>query len=230
MKNYYIRKILDSESLKKINQIIEESNKSNYWVDGLSSGGGHKRVKNNLELYNVEFSQTINNMIMNCLDVDDNFISYTVPKSTNLNIVSKTFSGGYYNPHVDNWINGDYSTTLFLNDSSEYDGGELCLYFGGEDEVKIKLNAGWGITYSTGTLHRVNKVISGNRYVSVFWTKSLITDPFIRHLYGELSNIQQSISEKDDIFHLSNCISVEKDPHFRLNVLKMDLLRRYAQN
>jgi PKHD-type hydroxylase len=228
MINYYIRKVLDSENLLKIKEILEKSNAHNYWTDGLNSGGGQKSVKNNLELSNPEFSQIINNMIMNSLDSDKKFIGYTSAKETNLNIISKTLSGGYYNPHIDNWCNGDYSTTVFLNDPNEYDGGELCLYVGGNEEIKIKLDAGWAVTYPTGTVHRVNKIITGNRYVSVFWTKSLISDPFIRHIFSELSNIQENISEKEHSFHLSNCISALKDPNFCLDNLKTEILRKYS--
>jgi PKHD-type hydroxylase len=228
MINYYIRKVLDCEQLKIVNQIINEANKNNYWSDGLNTGGGTKRIKNNVELSNPEFSQRINSIIMNSLDSDSKFIGYTAAKETYLNIVSKTFSGGYYNPHIDNWCNGDYSTTVFLNDPNEYDGGELCLYIGGNEEVKIKLDAGWAVTYSTGTVHRVNKIITGNRYVSVFWTKSLISDSFIRHIFSELSNIQENISEKEHSFHLSNCIGALKDPNFCLDNLKTEILRKYS--
>jgi len=169
-------------------------------------------------------------MIMSSLDGDSKFISYTAAKQTCSNIVSKTFPGGYYNPHLDNWDNGHYSTTVFLNDGNEYDGGELCLYIGGDKEIKIKLDAGWAVTYSTGIVHRVNKVVSGNRYVSIFWTKSLISDPFIRYMYGELSNIQENISEKEHSFHLLNCISALKDPNFCLDNLKTEILRRYSNS
>jgi PKHD-type hydroxylase len=228
MTNYYVRKILDYEQLQKIEDIIDESNKNNYWNDGLNTGGGTRRIKNNVELSNPEFSQIINNIIMNSLDNDQKFISYTSAKETNLNIISKTFSGGYYNPHIDNWCNGDYSTTVFLNNPNEYDGGELCLYLGGNDEIKIKLDAGWAVTYSTGIIHRVNKVITGNRYASVFWTKSLISDPFIRYIFSELSNIQQNILEKEHSFHSLNCISALKDPNFCLDSLKTEILRKYS--
>lgn len=231
MKYYYVRKILDSEQLKVVYGVIEEANKNNYWNDGLNSLKGNdscKRIKNNLELSNLHLSQVVNNLIMSSLDSDKKFIDFVVAKSTTLNIISKTSSGGYYNPHLDNWYNGDYSTTVFLNDPREYDGGELCLYCGGEDEIKIKLKSGWGVTYSTGIVHRVNKVASGNRYVSVFWTESLIKDPFIRHLYSEIGNIRNNISLDEYSIHLSNCKSVESDPQFCLDNLKTQILRRYA--
>lgn len=228
MKHYYVRKVLDHEQLKVVNDIIEQSNQNNFWNDGLYSGGGTRSVKNNVELNNPQLSQTINDMIMSSLDRDNGFINFTTPSNTHLNIISKTTSGGYYNPHFDNWNNGDYSTTVFLNDPSEYDGGELCLYIGGEDEEKIKLDAGWAVTYSTGTIHRVNKVLRGTRYVSVFWTKSLISDPFIRFIHGELGNIQDKLPINEHSVHLSTCISALNDPYFILNNLKTQILRRYA--
>lgn len=228
MKNYYIRKILDDNQLDTIKKILKESNENNYWSDGLGSGGGTKSVKNNLELSNIDLCKIINDMIMISLDSDRKFINYVVAKSTNLNIISKTTSGGYYNPHLDEWMNGDYSTTVFLNNPDEYCGGELCLYFGGDEEVKIKLDAGWGVTYSTGTLHRVNRVISGTRYVSVFWTESLIKDQFIRSLYEELCNIEINIVDQKSSVHLIDCISASNDPCFSISNLKKQILRRYA--
>jgi PKHD-type hydroxylase len=228
MKQYYVRRVLDHEQLKVVHDIINESNQHNFWNDGLYSGGGTRSVKSNVELNTPQFSQTINDMIMSSLDGDKGFHNFTSPSNTNLNIISKTVSGGYYNPHFDNWNNGDYSTTVFLNDPSEYDGGELCLYIGGEDEEKIKLDAGWAVTYSTGTIHRVNKVVRGTRYVSVFWTKSLISDPFIRFIHGELGNIQDKLPINEHSVHLSTCISALNDPYFLLNNLKTQILRRYA--
>jgi PKHD-type hydroxylase len=228
MKQYYVRNVLDQEQLKVVHEIINESNQHNFWNDGLYSGGGSKSVKSNVELNNQQFAKTINDMIMSSLDSDREFHNFTTPSSTHLNIISKTVSGGYYNPHFDNWSNGDYSTTVFLNDPSEYDGGELCLYIGGEDEEKIKLDAGWAVTYSTGTIHRVNKVVRGTRYVSVFWTKSLISDPFMRFIYGELSSIKNKLPVSEHSVHLSTCISALNDPYFLLDNLKAQILRRYA--
>lgn len=227
MKNFYIRKILNDEQIEHIRKLIENANAQNSWIDGLNSGGGEKRIKNNLELSDINISKVINDCIMNSLDSDIDFLNFTCPKSTNLNIVSKTTSGGYYNPHLDNWSNGDYSTTVFLNDPSDYDGGELCLYLGDDEEKKIKLDAGWGITYSTGIIHRVNKVISGTRYVSVFWTESLVKDSFIRFILGEISNAKKYVPQNP--VHLSSCLSASKDPSFILDSLKTQILRRYAK-
>ena len=214
---FYVRKLLDDNSIKRINVLLEQSNSQNLWVDGFLSASGLdvRSAKVNSELPDSPILQEINDLIMMSLNNDRNFIHLTAAKSTKKVFVSKTSSGGFYNPHTDNWDNGDYSTTLFLNSPDEYEGGELCLYLGGQEETKFKLDSGWAITYSTGTVHRVNKVLSGSRYVSVFWTKSLLKDSFIRNIFFEISRCIDII-EKDNPVHLTNCISGDKDPFFKL--------------
>lgn len=229
MKQFYTRQILSEDELLKIKDIISKANTHNLWQDGLKSGGGFSRVKSNLEMSDAPLSQTINSLIMNSLDRDKYFVNFIAAKETTFNIVSKTISGGYYNPHYDAWNNGDYSTTVFLNDPDEYIGGELCLYVGGEDEIKIKLKAGWGVTYPTGVLHRVNKVSSGVRYASVFWTKSLIEDSFIRHIYSEICDIQNNMVQYESPIHIRDCLNASKDPSFMLEGLRHQILRRYAR-
>jgi len=231
MQNYYIRKILSKENLKEVDNILKQADENNSWIDGLSSTiNMTKETKNNLELSDLSLTTPINDCIMNSLDNDKEFLDFTVPLSTNLNIISKTMEGGYYNPHKDKWYNGDFSTTVFLNDPSEYDGGELCLYFGGEEEIKIKLDAGWGITYSTGIIHRVNKVKCGYRYVSVFWTKSLIKDDFIRFIYSELGDIQNNIKHLNQPIYNKNCHTSKSDPLFCIQNVQEHILRKYGKN
>jgi PKHD-type hydroxylase len=228
MKHYYVRKILEKDQINQISRIIQDADQNKFWVDGLMTGGGSKQIKNNLELNDANFLQIINNHIMQSLDNDKEFLNFTIPTTTYLNIVSKTQSGGYYKPHTDIWSSGDYSTTVFLNNPEDYGGGELCLYLGGEEEIKIKLDAGWGITYSTGILHRVNKVSFGNRYVSVFWTKSAIKDSFIRYIYSEISNIGNYFEQQDAPIHILDCIGAPKDPLFSITNLKNEILRKYS--
>lgn len=225
--NYYIRKILNDSQISEVKKIIDLANQNDSWEDGLNSGGGFSSVKKNTELYDFELSKKINSMIMKSLDCDRKFISFTCAKETGTNIISRTQSGNYYNPHMDNWNNGDYSTTVFLNGPDEYDGGELCLYFGNDGEKKVKLDAGWGITYSTGTLHRVNEVISGTRYASVFWTKSLVQNSEIRSIIYQIDTAKEIIEQCASPVHMTTCDSAFKDPVFILSNVKNELLRHY---
>ena len=79
----------------------------------------------------------------------------------------------------------DYSATLFINDPSEYEGGELCLDIG-THEVEYKLNPGQLIVYPTGISHRVNTVSSGERHVCVMWFESAIQDIRMRKIYKDI--------------------------------------------
>jgi PKHD-type hydroxylase len=230
MKNFYVRKLLNTSQLTLIKDNIQSANDNNYWIDGLNSTGmgGEKRIKNNLELSDPNISKNINDLIMKSLDADFEFLNVTAASHTSPNIVSKTCAGGYYNPHIDMWMNGDYSTTVFLNDPDEYKGGELCLFYGHE-EHKIKLESGYAVTYPTGTIHRVNRVVSGSRYVSVFWTTSSLKDSFIRELFYSISQSIQLLKKNDEeSVHLSNCIAAQENPIFMLESVKNEILRKYS--
>lgn len=228
MNNYYVRKVLDDDQIKLIQELLEHANKNDFWYDGLNSGGGMKSIKNNKELSDMEMAQTINNSIMDSLDRDSHFLSFTTASTTHLNIVSKSEFGCYYNPHYDQWSNGEFSTTVFLNDPNCYDGGELCLLFGNDEEKLFKLDAGWAITYPTGTLHRVNKVLSGVRYVSVFWTKSKIKNHVIRNIYHQLSLVEELIQKENNPIHYTDCKAALKDPVFIIQNLKNEIFRNYG--
>ena len=227
--NYYIRKVLTDEELESIQKLLKEADKKNEWQSGLNTGGGKVSTKYNTELSDSEKSRVINNCIMNSLDRDSKFLSFTAAAQSSLNIISKTESGNYYNPHLDDWKNGDYSTTIFLSNPNDYIGGELCLYFGNDEEKKVKLDAGWGITYQTGILHRVNKVISGVRHVSVFWTHSEIKDSNIRNISYQLSNLIELIEKNYSPIHVHNFESCLEDPIFIAKNLKNEIHRLYAK-
>jgi len=226
--NYYIRKVLDKNSLDNIKNLLKNADNNNFWINGLNSGGGKQSIKSNLELSDINISSTINSYIMSSLDTDKKFFSFTSPSESNLNIVSKIESGNYYNPHIDNWRNGDFSTTVFLNDPDEYVGGELCISLGNDEEKKIKLDAGWAITYSTGILHRVNKVVSGTRYVSVFWTKSIIKDLNIRSINFQLGNLIELLEKNYNPIHVHDCHSSLQDPLFIAKNIQNEIYRVYS--
>jgi PKHD-type hydroxylase len=220
-KNYIKRKILSEDNLIKIRKLIDECK----WRDGLYTAPGfnHQR-KNNLEAEPTESSEKINEIIMSSLDGDYSFFQYCVPDTSNQVIISKTESGGFYNVHHDNASNGHYSTTVFLSDPSEYEGGELCLYIDGREKV-FKPVAGTAITYHTGLMHKVNKVISGTRYAAVFWTKSKFDDTFIREIYSEI----ESVVVKMPINNHDNFGDALEDSRFILEEVLNKLTRKFLK-
>lgn len=79
--------------------------------------------------------------------------------------------GGRYGRHVDNSYNTTVrklSFTLQLSDPREYEGGELCLYYGKDPEI-MKKEQGYVALFPSYTLHEVTPVTRGTRYSLVSW-------------------------------------------------------------
>ena len=68
--------------------------------------------------------------------VDSNmeFLNFTCPISSTEPLFTKTETGGYYRSHWDDVNNGQFSTTIFLSDPRDYEGGELTLYLNGQEK------------------------------------------------------------------------------------------------
>jgi len=220
--NYIKRKVLREEEVQEIKNLL----KSCTWRDGLYTAPGftHER-KNNLEAESNESAEKINEIIMNSLDRDLKFFHFCVPDTSNQVIISKTPPGGFYNVHHDKASNGHYSTTVFLSEPDEYEGGELCLYIDGR-EKRFKPVAGTAITYTTGLMHRVAPVTSGERYVAIFWTKSKFDDTFVREIYSDIERVAMSMPriENHDSFE-----GALEDHRFVLEEVLNKLTRKYLR-
>ena len=229
--NYYCRQILPKEKLNYVKKLITTEGVD--WKDGTVSmfaGAYDKKLpdygttqKKLLETFN----QDVFSIIMSEVDKDEKFLSMVTPRRTDTAIVSKIEKGGFYRCHLDNEFNGHYSTTIFLSEPEDYKGGELQLLIDGQVK-NIKLKAGWGITYATGIPHQVLSVTEGVRYASIFWSKSLITDPFIREIYYSLTQIQNKYTNSGLIDKVHTDIKeFVDDPRVEIAMLKKTLLRRY---
>ena len=216
--NYFCRKILSDDKLKYIRQLITAEDVE--WKDG------DLTVINNTvprkKLFET-FNQDVFDIIWSDLDKERDFHSIVVPNITNNLIISKITEGGYYKCHFDSEYAGTYSTTIFLNEPDEYVGGDLQLLIDG-DLKNFKLNAGWGITYTTGIPHQVLSVTEGVRYAGVFWSTSIISDPFMREIYHGLSNIQQKLESSEIVY--SNLEEFADDPSNQIEMLKKNIIRR----
>ena len=217
--NYFCRKILSKEHVDYISKLITAKDVD--WKDGsLTVLNEILPQKKLLETFN----QNVFDIIMSDLDKDEKFSSIVVPNETNNLIISKITEGGYYRCHLDYELNGNYSTTIFLNDPDEYVGGELQLLLDGNLK-NIKLKAGWGVTYSTGIPHQVLDVTEGVRYAGVFWSTSIISDPFIREIHHSLNNIQEKLESTNKVY--SNLKEFADDPIYEIEMLKKNIVRRY---
>ena len=112
------------------------------------------------------------------------------------------YAGGeHYGDHVDGalrrlpqggWLRTDVSTTLFLCDPEDYDGGELVVSDAyGTHEVKLP--AGDMIVYPSTSIHHVAPVTRGERICSFFWTQSMVRDDAQRGMLLELDQTIQRL-------------------------------------
>jgi len=190
--------ILDKQRLDFINQVLDKAS----FVDGtLSAGMAAKRVKNNEELSaDDKQMQQLNNLVMGSLVQHDEFKAAAIPLRVAAPYYARYNKGMTYGDHVDDPVMGppgqqyrsDVSTTVFLNEPDEYEGGELVIQtsFG---QQKIKLAAGSAVVYPSSSLHHVAEVTKGTRLVAVTWSQSMIRDPAKRELLYQLNQARESL-------------------------------------
>lgn len=132
-------------------------------------------------------------IILQALAANGQFFSAALPARTMPPLFNRYAEVGNetYGTHVDGaarrvpgsdlWLRTDVSSTLFLCDLEDYDGGELVV----EDTYgthEVKLPAGDLILYPSTSLHRVEPVTRGERVCSFFWTQSMVRDTAKRSL------------------------------------------------
>ena len=186
------------------------------FVDGKTTAGWHARlVKHNSQLSReATYHQDLKE-----------FIRAALKRIVHSILFSRYQVGMSYGSHIDNALMGgedflrsDVSLTLFLSEPEAYEGGELVIE-GVEGEQVFKLEAGSAIIYPSSTLHRVNPVTEGTRFVVVAWVQSLIRDVSQREILFDLDIARRALFEKQG-----------KTTEFDLiSKSHANLLRRWAQ-
>jgi len=223
MKDYLI--IEENLIPDDINEIYYLIDQFGTWEDGnLTYNGGKDGSKKNNQIYfSDQFAlQKLSDIVFNRIDTYRSFRDYTIATESRTPLISRTSVGGYYHPHHDKASNGDFSTTIFLND--DFEGGELCLWLNGGEE-RIKLPAGGSVTYKTGTPHMVREVTKGHRDAVIFWTHCRLRDPFEIELYRGLSQALQCLK----VNHNTTLEEADKDPTFIIRALRNSLLRKSSR-
>ncbi|WP_443478462.1 Fe2+-dependent dioxygenase [Novosphingobium aerophilum] len=175
------------------------------WADGRATAGHRAaQVKDNEQLpLGHPLAQQLADRVLARLMQTPLFIAAALPSRVLQPRFSRYAGRGHYGNHVDNAIfpipgtgehlRSDISSTLFLSDPDEYDGGELVIedMFGSHT---VKLPAGHLVVYPGSSLHRVEPVTRGTRFVSFFWTQSFVAAPERRRLLLELDGAIQGIA------------------------------------
>lgn len=175
------------------------------WQDGrLTAGHQSVHVKSNLQLpLDSPAARELGNLILDRLGRCPLFIAAALP----LRVLPPRFNryegGGTYGNHIDNaliripgadtYVRTDISSTVFLNDPDDYEGGELVVEDSYGDH-RVKLPAGDMVIYPGTSLHRVTPVTKGARLASFFWTQSLVPSEVQRRTLFELDNAIQQLA------------------------------------
>jgi len=211
-----IPQILNAQELAHCRQVLENSS----WVDGaLNAGEQARRVKFNLQIPQTsDEAKELGELVLNALGRSPTFHSVAMPLHVYPPLFNRYDVGMRYGDHVDGAFRAspfgggrlrqDVSTTIFLSDPQDYDGGELVI-IDGHNESRVKLPAGAAIIYPTTSLHRVETVTRGSRWASFFWTQSLVRDGFIRDMLHEMDmaiiNLRTAMGDDhEDVLRLVN--------------------------
>ena len=175
--NYLTCPLLNSKEIKTIVKDLSISNDN--WEDGKKTAGKHAAaVKNNLQLNRKsDISQKYSAFILNKMLSNPLIKSFSLAKKIHGIMFTRSSKGMKYGRHIDNPFmstgRADLSFTIFLNKTSDYEGGELIV----DDlntENKFKFNEGEIVIYPSTYLHSVKEVENGERIVCVGWIESYV--------------------------------------------------------
>lgn len=165
------------------------------WEDGaLTAAGATKAVKRNHQLDRENpLAQELAAQVQRKLTRTELFQQLTQPRSMTPPLFARYGPGEGYGSHLDapvmrgprGIVRTDLALTLFLVCPESYQGGELSI---GNDHaaLRIKGQPGELVVYPASSLHSVEPVTAGIRYVAVAWLQSLVRDAEKRLLLFDL--------------------------------------------
>jgi PKHD-type hydroxylase len=157
----------------------------------------HSRVKNNLQIDHGDPVYAESTKLMGvALQRNEAFRDFAFPRVVAPPMLARYAPGMNYGMHSDapmmaltsGPLRSDLSCTLFLNEPSTYEGGELAIQLGGR-ELVFKGAPGSAVVYPSTTLHEVRSVTAGERLVGLTFIESLIRDPARREVLWHLNEV-----------------------------------------
>ncbi|GJI91985.1 MULTISPECIES: Fe2+-dependent dioxygenase [Duganella] len=219
----HIPAVLTKPQVQEIRQRLAQAD----WIDGRATAGEQSaQVKRNRQLPDMSpLAQELGGFITQALAQHPMFFAAVLP----LRILPPYFNsyagGEHYGMHVDgavrtrpgtaNAMRADVSSTLFLSEPEEYDGGELVV-MDAYGTHEVKLAAGDLIVYPASSVHRVEPVTRGERVSSFMWTQSMVREDAKRGMLFELDQNIQKLRAR----HGDSDITVELTGHYH-NLLRM---------
>ncbi|MBB4844640.1 PKHD-type hydroxylase [Paucibacter oligotrophus] len=207
--------ILSPDEVQTFRQRLQDEGE---WGDGRATVGSQgAQVKRNRQLRpDSPLSAELGALIQQKLRANPLFFSAALP----LRILPPLFNcyagGEHYGLHVDGAVmsqrgseqplRSDVSSTLFLCEPEDYEGGELVVKdtYG---EHEVKLPAGDLVLYPSSSLHQVMPVTAGVRVCAFFWSQSMVRDDGRRAMLFELDQtiqrLRASLGETPDTVALA---------------------------
>jgi PKHD-type hydroxylase len=222
-----IPRVLNPEEVAHCRAIVEAA----VWEDGRATAGEQAaQAKYNLQVpETTAAAREAGEIILRALGRNPTFNSAALPFRVLPPMFNRYDVGMTFGAHVDGAVRAvpgagirmraDVSSTLFLTDPADYDGGELVI----EDTYgshRVKLPAGDMVVYPATSLHVVTPITRGSRWSSFFWTQSMVRDDGRRTLLYDLDlairQVRQKLTDDDPA-------SVALTSHYH------NLLRRWAE-
>ena len=185
------------------------------WIDGrVTAGRQSAQVKDNRQLpEDSPEAEALRRIVLAALGRNQTFTAAVLPLRVFPPLFNRYEVGMAFGTHVDNALRGranplrtDVSSTLFLSEPADYDGGELTI----DDRYgvqRVKLPAGDLVVYPSSSLHFVTPVTRGVRLASFFWTQSMIRDDGQRTLLYDLdtaiAKLAGRLGDKPEIVSLT---------------------------
>jgi len=191
--------VLSGKEVREICKIAA----SGTFVDGKATAGYRaKRVKNNAQMKKQsDDEKSLNTMLRDKLFQNSQFKAVAFPSRIAMPLISRYVPGMEYGLHMDdavmnktNPLRTDISVTIFLNNPTDYEGGELVMEspFGTQE---LKLPMGAAAVYPSSTLHRVAPVSRGERLVAVTWVQSRVRDVRQREILADMDKVAKLLSK-----------------------------------
>jgi PKHD-type hydroxylase len=199
-----IPKVLNAEQVATIRNLLDGAGDA--WIDGRASAayqGAAVKVNEQID-ERSDVSREVQSIVLGALERNPTFISAVLPNVAYPPMINRYGAGMTFGAHVDGGVRihphtgrkvrTDVSITLFLSDSSEYDGGELQVQdtYGSHS---VKLEAGDMVVYPATSLHLVTPITRGVRHGCFFWVQSLIREDSRRTILYELDNAIQRLNQ-----------------------------------
>lgn len=215
----HVPQVLTPQQVQSIRQALQDAGES-AWADGRATAGAQAvQVKANQQLEpGSPLALQLGEQVAQALQAHPMFVSAALPNRMITPLFNRYAGGGTYGNHIDGAfqrdarmggagrIRSDVSTTVFLSDPDEYEGGELIV----EDSYgshEVKLQAGDAIVYPSTSLHRVEPVTRGARLAAFLWTQSLVREDARRAMLFELDmnilTLRQQLGDTPQVVSLT---------------------------